>query len=127
MRRGAVLKRGVLQLSCIIALLVAQHAALTHAVWHAYERMPARFHTDAGQVHDLAGQPLSPSGLCGFDLTFGEVLGGVYGACLAFIAADSGAEREVQPLHARQRRAGSRPFTRPSTFQSKYESERVGF
>jgi hypothetical protein len=99
------LKRAFLQLVCILLLLFAQHGALTHAIWHAHEHLPAQIRTDTDPAHDHDdtddGQPLSQSSLCGFDLAFGQVLGGVHSACLHFVAAGSDAEREAQPLHAR--------------------------
>lgn len=105
MRTRSDFKRGLLQLGCIIALLFAQHTALTHAIWHAHEDLPAQFHTDSGPIHDHPasddGRPSPQSGLCDFDVVFGEVLGGALGPCLHFVAVDPGAEREARSLSAR--------------------------
>ena len=100
-------RRSYLQLVCILLLLVAQYGALTHAVWHAHGRVPAPLHTGTGpantQDYGAAGdgQLPSPSRLCGFDLAFGEVLGGVHGVCLDFVAVDPDARREAQSMRAR--------------------------
>ena len=104
MRLRVAVERGLLQLGCIIALIVAQHAALTHAVWHAHERMPAQLHTDTGHSHHHDtddGRPSPQSGLCGFDLAFGDVLGGALGAVLHFAAPAPDSERQQRPLRAR--------------------------
>ena len=105
MRTRSEIKRGLLQLGCIIALLVAQHAALTHAVWHAHDRIPAQLNTDAGHTHHNDdtddGRPSSQSGLCGFDLAFGDVLGGALGAVLHFAAPAPDNERQQRPLRTR--------------------------
>lgn len=97
--------RAFWQFVWIALLLVAQHGALTHAIWHAHEYLPA--HTqesgyESQSSGDRGGGPQSPqSELCGFDLAFGQVLGGVHGACQHFVAPGLAAERPVQPLHAR--------------------------
>ena len=106
MRTRAAIERGLLQLGCIIALLFAQHVALTHAIWHVHEHLPAQFQADTGYTHHPNrdsddGRPSPQSGLCGFHLAFGEVLGGAPGAGLHFVAIDPDVERAAQPLPAR--------------------------
>lgn len=71
--------RFLLQLTCIFALLAAQHGALTHAVWHLHEGLPAQAHPQ-GDHHDHArddaddGSP-SQADLCGLHVLLGTVLG----------------------------------------------------
>lgn len=106
------MKRSILQLGCIIALLVSQHVALTHAIWHAPQRPSAHVYANALHVpaRDTGfGRAAPESGLCGFHLSLGEVLGGACGAPLGLIAVNPGAERaervphcrlSVEPVHA---------------------------
>ncbi len=85
------MKRVFPQLVCILLLLVAQHGALTHAVWHAHESQPAQH-----ERHD--NTPLSQSGesgLCDFDLAFGQVMGGVCAAAWHLVFSEFDAERIV--------------------------------
>ncbi|HXF67356.1 MAG TPA: hypothetical protein VNK67_11765 [Burkholderiales bacterium] len=76
------MKRAFPWLVCVLLLVVAQQGALTHAIWHLHAHdvgsaaRPAPAHS--GQDGHAAGHPAddSPqSGLCGFHLAFGQVLG----------------------------------------------------
>ncbi len=73
--------RVLLQLICISLLLVSQQAALTHAVWHATERLHG--HGVAGGAHDShdAGHHDADTAraLCSLDMVYGEVLGAICG------------------------------------------------
>lgn len=84
---------------CIALLLVAQQGALTHAAWHAsggaahaHDALGAHgAHGHEGHAHDHEGDSESPSGqatLCEFHLAFGQVLGGMHGACVPLAIAD---------------------------------------
>ena len=76
---------------CVILLLIAQQGALVHATWHASEDA----HAHEGHAHDAHGDDVSPVGrsnpgsLCAFDLAFGQVLGGVLGACALPLAVET--------------------------------------
>ncbi|MEO8442733.1 MAG: hypothetical protein ABI547_09615, partial [Betaproteobacteria bacterium] len=54
-------------------LLVAQHAALTHHVWHLQDRLPAQ----AQQQEQEQKQKSAHTGLCDFHVSFAQVLGAV--------------------------------------------------
>ena len=82
---------------CILLLLFAQQVALSHAAWHALGHVPgdAHAHADGHSGHDGDHQhhPDEPSNgsqahLCEFDAVFGQVLGGVPGACALPLVAD---------------------------------------
>lgn len=94
-----MIKRVFLQCVCIMLLLVAQHGALTHAVWHANERLSASAH----HGHDVepGGQSAPDSSLCSFDFSFGEVMGGVSAACVLIATPRFDDERVAQFLNAR--------------------------
>ena len=78
---AAVLRRSLLQLICIFALLVAQFGALTHAVWHAPGPPPdraAHFHpADPGHGEDDGhdGGHSSQDRLCSLHALLAAVLG----------------------------------------------------
>ena len=66
----------LLRFGWLVALLLsAQHGALTHALWHAGQNLPAQHRGQiiAGDIH----HPAVPeaAGLCVFDAAFGQVLG----------------------------------------------------
>lgn len=63
------MKRALLQFICIFFLLVAQHGALVHAVWHGYRQLPLQQHED--------DEHSPQTGLCDYHAALGEVLGGV--------------------------------------------------
>lgn len=76
---------------CVILLLLAQQGALVHATWHAGE--DAHAHAHEGHAQEQAGDHESSAGgsqrnLCAFDLAFGQVLGGVHGACALPLAVE---------------------------------------
>ena len=55
-------------------VLFAQHAALTHLVWHAAAQSTQEHEADA---HEREGAPLpSLASACAFDTAFAQVLGG---------------------------------------------------
>jgi hypothetical protein len=68
-------KRALLGVLCAF-MLFAQHAALSHAVWHASQQAPAHEHDllDSDPTHAPHAPELSR--LCAFDAAFGQVLGG---------------------------------------------------
>ena len=69
--------RRLLQLGCIFLLLFAQQTALTHALWHAQQHLPAAdlACSTAQATHDT--DPLDVAMLCAFDAAVGQVLGAV--------------------------------------------------
>jgi hypothetical protein len=81
---------------CVLVLLVAQHGALTHAVWHVYKAHQAQAYADSdrGDAY-LSGResPSKPVDLCAFDLAFGQVLGGTHSACMPAAFAPAVVER----------------------------------
>lgn len=67
-----MISRRVLLLTVLVALLlVAQHAALTHPVWHLHDGRSA-----PGEQQDN-GKKSAHSALCEFHVSFAEVLGAV--------------------------------------------------
>ncbi len=68
----------------VALLLIAQQGALVHATWHAGEALAHEHHAHDG---DASHEPPAGEGsLCAFDLAFGQVLGGVHGACAPLLA-----------------------------------------
>jgi hypothetical protein len=67
-------KRRLFLAVCTLLLLLAQHTALTHAVWHALDVTPAEHEHE----HEhRPGTPKSAEGsLCAFHALIGQVLGG---------------------------------------------------
>jgi hypothetical protein len=71
-------KRSALHFLCALLLLVAQHGALTHSVWHLGNPLPAQeYHDHAGAAHghDDDGQS-SQSKLCDLHAALGTLLAG---------------------------------------------------
>jgi len=71
-------KRSALHFLCALLLLVAQHGALTHSVWHLGNPLPAQEHHEhAGAAHDDgdAGHS-SQSKLCDLHAALGTLLAG---------------------------------------------------
>jgi hypothetical protein len=66
-----VLKRGLMQVLLAALLLVAQHAALTHQVWHLHDGKSAPVEQQNN------GKKAAHSALCEFHVSFAEVLGAV--------------------------------------------------
>lgn len=67
------LSRSIAAIACVW-LLLAQHAGLAHAVWHALHGSPL-------QQQNVDGAPGTDSGVsCAFDAVLGQVLGGVASA-----------------------------------------------
>ena len=85
-RRLPGLKRALLLTACAF-LLLAQHAGLAHAVWHALHKTPARY-----QKQDNAPAPTGAK-WCGLDAALGQVLGGVTTAPYVFSAEPPPVER----------------------------------
>lgn len=88
---------------CILLLLFAQQAALSHATWHATGQAtgdaPAHEHShdhasghtghdSDHQHHHDEPERSSATNLCAFHFAFGQVLGGVHGNCVLPPAAD---------------------------------------
>lgn len=95
--------RYLLQLTCILALLAAQHGALTHAVWHVYESLPAQAQAHGDHEHDDAGDGRSPQAdLCGLHLLLGTVLGCAGASTLQFHTPPAAVEAGLHQLHPRQ-------------------------
>jgi len=66
-------KARLFALTCALLLLLAQHAGLGHAVWHAVRDLPVERYQalgDAAPASDAAS-------LCSFDAAIGQVLGGL--------------------------------------------------
>jgi len=85
-------RRACINFLCAFLLLVAQHGALTHALWHAGHAHDAHQSYAHDQADSYRGKGKIPSGqssLCPFDMAFGQVLGGTHGVCapLAFVPA----------------------------------------
>lgn len=74
------MRRAAFTAACIFALLVAQFGALTHAAWHAHGGMhgPDVAHPGEGDGAHNDELPSGQAELCGFDLAFGQVLGGLH-------------------------------------------------
>ena len=89
-------KRVLLGLLCAL-MLFAQHVALSHAVWHAYQHRPAQ--DQNGFQSDRQDRPSAPkvSKLCALDAAFGQVLGCAPPTAHSFPAKSASAET---PLHA---------------------------
>lgn len=86
------IRRVILRLILAALLLVAQQAAVTHAVWHAHDTLAGRIHDaelndDLGHKHD---EHSSEAQFCGFHAAFGQVLGAAAGnaAPLAVLRLD---------------------------------------
>src|SRR5262245_29342253 len=79
------MRRAFPRLVLIALLLAAQHAALTHAIWHAYRDAPSarQFHANDRQT---GGDRVPEYGLCVFDVAFGQVLGATHGSASHFCA-----------------------------------------
>jgi hypothetical protein len=97
--------RFLLQLACIFALLAAQHGALTHAVWHLHEGLPAQAHAQDDH-HDHARDDVddgnsSQADLCGLHVLLGTVLGCAGAAGLQWHAPPVAAEGVLQDPHSR--------------------------
>jgi len=71
-------RRSTLHFLCALLLLVAQHGALTHSVWHLGNQLPAHEHHDsagAAHGHDDDGHT-SQSKLCDLHAVLGTLLTG---------------------------------------------------
>jgi hypothetical protein len=70
--------RAALRFLCILLLLAAQQGALTHAVWHLKDYLPAQGHHDlvaTKHQHEDTGQSSEPR-LCGLHAVLGSLLAG---------------------------------------------------
>jgi len=73
-----MVKRAMLHFACALLLLVAQHGALTHSVWHLHDHLPAHGQQQAADLasqHD-GGEPSSQSRLCDLHFALGTLLAG---------------------------------------------------
>lgn len=71
-------KRALLHFACALLLLVAQHGALTHSVWHLRDHLPAHEqhdHAGAAQHHE-DDEHSSQSRLCDLHFALGTLLAG---------------------------------------------------
>ena len=95
------MKRSLLQLVCILALLAAQHGALTHAVWHAREHVPLQAQQHDHGPDDAGDERSSQADLCGLHILLGTVLGGAGASGAQFCCPPAAAEGISQRLHSR--------------------------
>jgi hypothetical protein len=79
-------RRVFLRIVLAALLLVAQHAAVTHAIWHASDELAGHLH-DHGAAHPgESHEDSTQAELCGFHLAFGQVLGTAHGNAATFAA-----------------------------------------
>jgi len=106
-------KRVFLQIVLAALLLVAQHAAFTHAIWHAHDGLAGRVHDTAvvhsGESHD---DDSTQAQLCGFHVAFGQVLGTASGNAATFAAPLLDTEHVSNPDLFRLRVAAHPPQSR---------------
>ena len=83
-------QRGVLRFLCVLLLLVAQQGALTHAVWHHRDHLPAHGQQNRAGAsgHHGDDQSSSQSQLCGLHAALGMLLAGDCGGETAATTAD---------------------------------------
>jgi hypothetical protein len=92
--------RRLMQLGCILLLLFAQQAALTHALWHSHAGGSAHVHQDTHADRGHGDRVPDAVNLCAFDAALGQVLGAAPSGHHDRIAAASGAETPVGRQHA---------------------------
>jgi len=80
-----IMKRGLPQLMLVALLLVAQHGAVAHQIRHLQDNLPSQ------SQHDGKQQP--QSGMCGFHVSFVQILGAVDSAWLPLQIAANAVER----------------------------------
>jgi hypothetical protein len=82
-------KRALLHFACALLLLVAQHGALTHSVWHLHDHLPA--HEQQGSAgaaqHPHDDGQNSQSRLCDLHFALGALLAGGCGGKAAAVPA----------------------------------------
>ncbi len=81
-------RRILLQLILAAALLFAQQAAVTHAIWHAHDRLAGHAREsglDGKRQSQGDGEFSSQAQLCGFHVALGQVLGGAHGSVCTFV------------------------------------------
>jgi hypothetical protein len=84
-----------LRLILVALLLVAQHAALTHAIWHGHDDASSTRQLHAGESD--AGSDRAPEqGLCAFHVALGQVLGGSNGSACHFYSPELASELIAQ-------------------------------
>lgn len=83
------LARSLMQLVCIVVLLTAQQAALTHEIGHLYDRVPVQ------SLQPKEGKQGTQAASCNFHVVFAEVLGGVSSPALTLRLAANGVERST--------------------------------
>ena len=108
-------KRSWLNLAFAALLLVAQHGALTHSVWHLGRNLPVQAHVEPdGGRHVPAQDDRSPqSRLCDLHFAMGSTLGGhcaaqatpVMATVSPWLATPDAAWRVAQPLRTPPSRA----------------------
>jgi hypothetical protein len=109
-----VSKRPFLHFACALLLLIAQHGALTHSIWHLGGQAAAQHVETDGGFHSPDRQDRSPqSKLCDLHFAMGSLLGGdcagqsVPGALALshWIAASDSAWHVAQPFLSPHSRA----------------------
>lgn len=88
------MRRAFLRLILACLLLAAQQAALTHATWHAQDRLAGQSRQDRA-ASDRPDGSSTQGQLCGFDLAFGQVLGGAHGSGCDICLPELAPERTV--------------------------------
>jgi hypothetical protein len=78
-----MIRRSLLHFACALLLLVAQHGAITHSVWHLGKHAPAQSQPQA-QLHAASHSPDSDrspqSRLCDLHFAMGSLLTGDCGS-----------------------------------------------
>ena len=83
-------KRAFLHFACALLLLVAQHGALTHSVWHLHDHFPAHEQQDSAgaEHHPHDDGQSSQSRLCDLHYALGVLFAGDCGGKTAAVAAE---------------------------------------
>src|SRR5262245_40530968 len=82
------MRSAFLRLFLVALLLSAQHAALTHAIWHAHGAASSAQQTALRGADGGTGQAPERA-LCVFDIALGQVLGGAHGTTCHFCGCDA--------------------------------------
>jgi hypothetical protein len=87
-----VSKRTFFHFACAFLLLISQHGALTHSIWHLGRHLPAQAHAslDAGAQKPAPKDRSPQSRLCDLHFAMGSLL---TGDCAAQAATDA-----VEPI-----------------------------
>jgi len=107
-------KRSALHFLCALLLLVAQHGALTHSVWHLGNPLPAQEphrHAVAAQGHDDDGNTFQ-SKLCDLHAILGTLLAGGYAGQPVAVFMDLSHELVTKPAIWRVAESTATPRSR---------------